>query len=411
MTGRERILKTLKHEEPDKVPVDCGATHSSGITAMAYNRLKDRLGIAEGCTVMADMVQQLCYPESWYLERFQVDVIDLASFFIDSAAWVDWTLHDGSAVRRPKWHTIEKRGDTWVVVHTDGEILAKMPASSFCFDQTFWPLRGQESADFEDLPRHMDKVVWKHLSDPLWRNAGREDFYEVLRDGARSCYEQTDRAVMVTFGGNLFEWGQFLYGIDEFLINLLDRRHDMERFLDRLTELHIRNLEPLLDAVAPYVQIIKMGDDLGTQTGPMLSPKLYRDLFFPRHKEIFGTVKRKTDLPVLLHSCGAIADLIPDLIEAGVDIINPVQIAARGMDPEHLKREYGKDLVFWGGGVDTQRVLPLGTPEEVRADVMKNAESLMDGGGFVFNPVHNILTEVPPENITAMYEEINSIRY
>jgi uroporphyrinogen decarboxylase len=150
-----------------------------------------------------------------------------------------------------------------------------------------------------------------------------------------------------------------------------------------------------------------MGDDLGMQTGPMISPQMYRELFFPRHRKLYQRIKEKSDMKVFLHSCGEISEFIPDLIEAGVDIINPVQTNTAGMEPARLKREFGRDIVFWGGGVDTQHVLPNGSPEEVRREVRRNAEIFMKDGGFVFSQVHNILAGVPAENIVSMYDAVN----
>ena len=216
---------------------------------------------------------------------------------------------------------------------------------------------------------------------------------------------------MMGFGGNLFENGQFLYRTDEFLVNLLIEPENMNKMLDKLLEMHLKTLEKVLDAVGDSVDVIMFGDDLGTQSAPMINPDLYREVFYPGHKKMFQMVKDRTDMKVFLHSCGSVKQFLPDLIDAGLDIINPVQTTAADMDPLELKKEFGKDLVFWGGGVDTQHLLPGGTPDEIRRDVRKNAEILMKDGGFVFSQIHNIVTGVPPENIVAMYEEANSIRY
>lgn len=280
-----------------------------------------------------------------------------------------------------------------------------MPSTSLYFDQTVWPLFGKHMEDFSDLPVHMDRVIWAYMRDPLANSARFPGYHRKLLSRAKRLSEESDRAVQFSFGGNLFEWGQFLYRSDEFFVNLLNHREEMERMLDRLTEIHLATLDPLLEILSPYVQVIKMGDDLGMQTGPLLSPKLYREVFFPRHRKIFQRVKERSDMFVLLHSCGGIAQFIPDLIEAGVDALNPVQTAAAGMDPARLKREFGRDIVFWGGGIDAQHVLPSAGPAEVRGEVRKNIDVLRKGGGFVFCPTHNITADVPPENIEAMFGE------
>ncbi|RLE13522.1 methyltransferase [Candidatus Aerophobetes bacterium] len=412
MTPRERVLTTINHKEPDKVPVDCGAMRSTGIMGVAYNKLKKYLGIKEGETKIYDMVQQLAIPEQWYLDRYQIDVIDLARSFADNPNdWVNWKLPDGSDAKVPAWLHIEKRNSSYVCVNEEGEVLAEMPSSSYYFDQKLWPLMGTHKKNFDDLEEILNHQMWAYMADPLWKNFGQPDFYERLREKAKKLYEETDYAIMIGFGGNLFETGQFLYRTDEFLVNLITERKEMEKMLDKLVEIYLSRLEPLLKAISPYVQIIQMGDDLGTQSGPMISPKLYREIFYPRHKKIYQYVKKNSNMYVFLHSCGAVSEFIPDLIEAGVDILNPVQISAEGMQPERLKREFGKDIVFWGGGVDTQHTLFRGTPKQVKDEVKRNTEIFMKDGGFVFNQVHNILAEVPPENIVAMYEAINEMQY
>jgi len=412
MTPRERVLASIKHKEPDKVPVDCGAMRSTGIMGVAYNKLKKYLNISKGETKIYDMVQQLAIPEQWYLDRFLIDAVDLARVFSNNPEdWVDWKLPDGSDSLIPAWLPIEKRGNSWVCINDEGIIIAEMPESSYYFDQKYWPLMGKHKDDFDDLEKDLGNQMWGFMTDPLWKNASDPDFYKKLREKSKKLYEETDYAIMFGFGGNLFETGQFLYRTDEFLMNLLTDKKEMEKMLDKLTEIYISRLEPLLEAINPYVQIIQMGDDLGMQTGPMLSPDLYKEIFYPRHKKIYQYVKDHSDLYVFLHSCGSVYEFIPQLIDAGVDILNPVQISAANMEPERLKSEFGNDIVFWGGGVDTQHTLYKGSPEDVKEETKRNTEIFMKNGGFIFNQVHNILAEIPPENIIAMYETVNSIKY
>ncbi len=412
MTPRERVLTAIRHKEPDKVPVDCGAMRSTGIMGVAYNRLKRYLNINKGETKIYDMVQQLAIPEQWYMDKFQIDAVDLARAFADNPKdWIKWKLPDGSDALVPAWLPIEKRGNSWVCVNEDGIVIAEMPESSFYFDQKYWPLMGKDKDNFEDLEKDMSSQMWGFMTDPLWKEASKPDFYKKLREKAKMLYETTDYAIMIGFGGNLFETGQFLYRTDEFLMNLITEKKKMEKLLDKMTEIYLSKLELLLEAIDPYVQIIQMGDDLGMQTGPMLSPELYKEMFYPRHKRIYQYIKEHSNLYVFLHSCGSVYDFIPYLIDAGVDILNPVQISAVKMEPERLKREFGKDIVFWGGGVDTQHTLFKKSPEEVREETKRNTEIFMKDGGFIFNQVHNILAEIPPENIVAMYDTVNSIKY
>ena len=223
----------------------------------------------------------------------------------------------------------------------------------------------------------------------------------------RRCATSTDRAIIGLFGGNLMEWGQFLFRMDNFLMLLAGEPARMHKFLDAMVEMHLENLRKFLSAVGPYIDIILFGDDLGMQSGPQVSPRMYRKFFYPRHKLLWQTAKQLADVKVMLHSCGGVAAYLPMFIDAGLDILQPVQTTAKDMDPAYLKREFGKDLCLWGGGCDTQFVLPRGTPEEVAADVRERVGILAPGGGFVFQQVHNIMADVPPENIVAMLDAVN----
>ena len=218
--------------------------------------------------------------------------------------------------------------------------------------------------------------------------------------------EKTDRAILGLFGGNLLEIGQFLYRNDNFFIGLASEPKETHDFLDRLVEIHLTHLEQFLGTVGEYIDIIVFGDDLGMQTGPQIAPEMYREFFKPRHKLLWHRAKEWADVKVMLHSCGGIRELIPDLIEAGLDAVNPVQISCSGVDPKELKAEFGKDLVFWGGGCDTRDVLPNGTPERVREHVREQIEILSPSGGFVFQQVHNILANIRPENVLTMFDAI-----
>ena len=412
MTSRERVRAALNHKEADKIPVDCGGMRSTVLLGATYNRLKRHLKKAGGETKIYDMVQQLALVEDWYLDMFQIDVIDLARGFAGTPEeWNDWALPDGSPAKVPAWLKIEKDGDSWFCVDDEGDRLAEMPKGSYFFDQKIWPLYGQVPDDFDNLPDTLKKIMWVHMTDPQAQHAGEADYYDQVGRMAKELYESTDYSIMAGFGGQFFELGGFIFRMDDFMTNLVINRPMIEKLLDRILELHMEKLEPYLKAVSPYADTIVMGDDLGTQTSPMISPKLYRELILPRARQLYRYVRENSDVKVFLHSCGAISEFLPDLIDAGVQVFNPVQTSAGGMDPEKLKREFGKDLVFWGGGIDTQRILPEATPVEVRKEVRKNCEVFMKDGGFVFCQIHNMLDTVPPENILAMYETVNDISY
>jgi uroporphyrinogen decarboxylase len=220
----------------------------------------------------------------------------------------------------------------------------------------------------------------------------------------------TNRAVIGLFGGNLLEIGQFLYRNDNFFLLMASDPDATDDFLERLTEYHLKNLEAFLGAVGPYIDVVLFGDDLGMQSGPQMSPAMYRRYFKQRHARMWGRAKELADVKVMLHCCGGVRELLPDLIEAGLDAINPVQISCRGMGADGLKRDFGDRMVFWGGGCDTQAILSRGTPEEIRAHVHAQLRTLAPHGGFVFQQVHNVMADVPPENIVAMFDAVRDFR-
>lgn len=415
MTKRERVLCAIQHREPDKVPIDLGAMRSTGITAVAYGNLKKYLGITAGKTYVYDVVQQLVQPELPILDYVEADVIDLGrAFLIEESDWKDFVLPDGSSAKIPSYANLEPDGlGGRLAKSEDGTVIGTMPQGAFYLSQSYFPLLdwdGRNLAILERLPELMSKVTWAAFPTAPWHRPLTKEHLADIRQRAKQLYETTDFAIMAAFGGNLLEWGQYLCRIDRFLADLIEDPKKVEALLDKLTEMHLENLEKFLDAIEGYVQIIQMGDDLGTQLAPQISPQMYRKFFMSRHKQIYERVRRRKGIHLFLHSCGSIADLLPDLIESGVEIINPVQTSARGMDPERLKREFGKDLTFWGGGCDTQRVLPHGSEDEIKEHVRRRVEIFAPGGGFVFTQIHNILPNVPPQNIVAMVEAAKTYR-
>ncbi len=410
MTSRERVLSAIAHREPDRVPVDLGATPSSGISAMAYGRLKAHLGMAGGRTRIYDVVQQLAQPEEGVLDRFGIDVLDVGRAFNDrDADWADVALPDGQAAQVPAWFRPERQPDgAWVARAADGVEIARMPAGGAFFDQTCFPWVDGYPEGLKGLDDAMGRVLWAALVHSPWDHAGEPGFWDDLRARALALRRASDRALMIVCGCNLFEWGTFLRRLDNFLMDLADpaAQADVERLLDALMERHLATLEKVCRAVGDVADVLRFGDDLGMDNGPLMAPDTYRRLFKPRHARLCDYVHRHSGMKTFLHSCGSLYRLLPDLVEAGYDVINPVQTACRDMEPERLKREFGKAITFWGGGCDTRRVLNRGTPHEVRDHVRHRIETLAPGGGFVFNTVHNILPEVPPENIVAMFDAV-----
>lgn len=394
MTSRERVIAALAHRQPDRVPVDLGASESSGIMGIAYNRLKRHLGL-HGRTQIYDLSQMIAKVEEPVLELIGADALPL---LIEPRCWKRWVLQDGSPCEIPAGVDITPYQGGWAIIRDDGTPAAICPAGGYYFDPVNPPLAAASTpAEIDAGMEHILGFDWPDYLD---------ESYDDLATKARCLHEETDYAIVANLWVHLFSAGQILRGFENFMVDLAGNKPLAHHLMGRLVEGYAERVERYLTAVGPYVDLIQVNDDLGTQTGPQLSPALYREMVKPYHARLWGQIKQLSGKPLLLHSCGSIYALLPDLIEIGVDAINPVQVSAANMDGALLKREFGRDLAFWGGGCDTQRVLGRGTPEEVRAEVQRRVEQFADGGGFVFCQVHNIQHDVPPENIMAMYEAL-----
>ncbi len=402
MTSRERILTVYNHRDPDRVAVDLSSHPSSGIAAIAYAKLRKYLGLPAKTLRVYDPIQQLALVDGDLLEKFGVDIIDLGrGFALDEKSWADWVLPDGTPCKMPAWALPEKVDERWVLRSKSGREIAHMPKGALYFDQIYYPFADENGP--KTIPEAMQESMWHAVGCPPgpWVDAAQ------LREGAQRLRQSTDRAILGGFGGNLLETGQFLYRNDNFYMLLAAEPEKAHQFLDDLVEIHLKNLERFLGAVGEFIDIVRFGDDLGMQNGPQISPKMYREFFKPRHKLMWARAKELANVKVMLHCCGGVRELLPDLIDAGLDAINPVQISCARMDAKELKAEFGKDMVFCGGGCDTQTILPYGTPDEVRRHVSEQLRILSPGGGFIFSQVHNILAHVPPENVVAMYETVH----
>ena len=395
-------MAALDHRETDRVPIDFSGHRSSGIAAIAYPKLREYLGLPPKPVRVCDVIQQLAVVDEDVLDRFGVDTVELGrGFALDDESWSPWTLPDGTPCFVPAWTPIERDDNRWVIRSQSGRVLAHMPDGALYFEQTYFPFL--EGDDLDAISDVLGESMWTAIASP----PGPVDA-ERLSEGARELKARTDRAIIGLFGGNLFEVGQFLYRNDVFMLLLAGEPARAHKFLDRLMEIHLSNLERFLKAVGEHIDIILFGDDLGMQTGPMMSPAMYCELFKPRHKLLWSRAKELADVKIMLHCCGGVRELLPHLIEAGVDAINPVQISCSGMDAAELKAQFGKDITFWGGGCDTREILPNGTPEQVAEHTRRQIEILSPGGGFVFQQVHNILANVSAENVTAMFDAVNS---
>jgi uroporphyrinogen decarboxylase len=403
MTSRERVRTAFQHRQPDRVPIDLSGHRSSGIAAIAYAKLRKHLGLSPKPVRVYDPVQQLAIVDPEVLDLFGVDTLELGrGFALDDPSWADWVLPDGTPCQMPAWTVPERVNNEWVLHSASGEVLARMPDGALYFEQSYFPF--MEEGGPRTITAAMDECMWTAVHSPPGPLPAGAAGQRQLAEGARALRAGTDRAIVGLFGGNLFEMGQFFYRNDNFLMLLAAEPAQAHRFLDGLTEVHLANLERYLGAVGASIDVINFGDDLGMQTGPFISRKMYREFFKPRHTIMWNRAKQLADVKVMLHSCGGIRELLPDLIEAGLDAVNPVQTSCQGMDPAGLKSEFGRDIVFWGGGCDTQTVLPFDTPEEVKRHVRERVRIMAPGGGFVFQQVHNIMANVPPENVVAMFE-------
>jgi uroporphyrinogen decarboxylase len=371
--------------------------------------LKNHLGLSGGQVRVYDVIQQLAEPEEEILDLFNVDVIDLGrAFNTNPHEWSPTTLPNGSPAHYPHWFKPVCRVDgSCLAFGADGTMVGKMPAGGTFFDQTTFPYLDGYPDDFRQLPAAMNQVIWSALVHSPWDHAHEPDFWHRLRKETLHMRQTTDRAIMIVCGCNLFEWGTFLRRIDQFLMDIYCEPASVERLLDALMAIHLDTLEKVCAAVGDIADIIRFGDDLGMDSGGFFAPEYYRRLFKPRHRQLCEFVKSHSSMKTFLHSCGSIYDIMPDLIDAGYDVINPVQTQCRNMEPERLKREFGRDITFWGGGSDTRHILNRGSAAEVKDDVRRRLDILAPGGGYVFNPIHNILPDVPPENIIAMFEAVN----
>ncbi len=370
-TSRDRVRAALDHREPDRIPFDLGGTRVTGIHARAYERLRPALGLEPRPARISDLTQQLAEVEPDVLDALGADV-RLVSPRAAAGYRPEITERDGYHVYTDEWG-----------------VGRRMPIDGGMYYDAFAPpLYGDI-----DLAA-VDAYAWPDAADPA-RYAG-------MGEEARR-YAAEGRAVAVgAICGGLTEGLFKLRGFEEGYMDLASDPALARRVMDRILEVKLAHWERALPEIGDHVDIVVEADDLGGQDRTLFSPRTYRDLVKPLHRELFDYLHARTDAKVFFHTCGAVRDLIPDLVEIGVDILNPVQVSAANMDTGELKREFGRDLVFWGGGVDTQRVLGSGTPEDVRAEVLHRVEDLRGDGGFVFATVHNIQPNVPAENILAM---------
>ena len=374
--------------------MDLGGTMDSTIMAVPYRALREHLGLGAGRIRVADVYQHTALVEEDVRQALGLDVMFVSD---EPNEWRRGSLPDGSPAEFPARFLPQLQDDgSQVTFDAAGNVVLKMPRGGHYFDPVYSPLAGATSV--RDIEKHVAAI------ESYDRPSHLDMSYEELAKKARTLRENTDYLLVGFFGGHIFQASQSLRGWETFLMDLLVDQKFAEALMDQLAEANVRRFERYAGTVGPYVDVVQFEDDLGMQDRPILRPELYRRVVRPYHEKLFRFAKSQCDAYLLLHTDGAVAPFIPDFIEMGVDILNPVQVSAAGMDTKTLKREFGRDITFWGGGCDSQAVLPFGTPDEVADEVKRRIDDLAPGGGFVFSPVHNVQTGVPPENVVAMFE-------
>jgi len=373
MTPRERVQRAIRHEAPDRVPIDLGG-FQTGIHRRAYEDLLAYLGISDDVRIL-DPVQQLAIPCEEVLERLHVDTRYLVAH--------------GPQGFEATIERVERGGKHWQDLRDEWGVVWSMPEDQGLYmDITHHPLAEATVADLESYP-------FPDGGDPT-RFTGLREAALALRD--------TPYAICTGIGGVVYEICWYMRGLERWFLDMVENPAFCQALLDRTLAYWLDYYTGFLGEVGDLVDVVMIGDDLTGQDGPLFSPRFYRKVVKPRQARLVRHIKSLTEAKVWYHTCGACVEYIPDLIENGVDILNPVQISAWGMAPERLKHEYGERIVFWGGGIDSQHVLPVASPEEVGEHVRRNVRAFMPGGGYVFNNVHNIQAGVPPENVVALFD-------
>ncbi|MCL4465848.1 MAG: uroporphyrinogen decarboxylase family protein [Chloroflexi bacterium] len=370
MRHRERLLAALQHREPDRVPLDLGAALACSINVQTYDGLKKRLGLATP-TLALHRLGQVAVVEEAVLQRFDVDARGIRPGGIGAGTPAAW--HEAWQGERDEW------GVVW-----------NKPANGHAYDVDS-PFRA-EVVSAADLARHR----WPDPDDPA-RLVG-------LRERALCLRDESDYGVVLSLSLYPYDQCHMLRGYTNWLMDLAADPRFAAALLDAVTEAMVAMVDHVLAEVGDLVDVVCWGDDISNQNGPMIAPHTYRQIVRPRHERMMAAFKRGTAAKVFFHTDGSVAWAIDDLIDIGVDILNPVQVAAAGMDTAILKRRFGDRVSFWGAGCDSQGVLPFGTPEQVREEVRRRLSDLAPGGGFVFAPIHHIEAEVPPDNVVAMYD-------
>jgi hypothetical protein len=417
LTSRERVNHALNHQEADRVPTDLGASAVTGMQVDTVYKLRQALGLDAPDTPVkvVEPYQMLGEIKPDLLETLGIDVVGLGKratmFGFKNEGWKPWTTFAGTPVLVPEGFNTEpdENGDILLYPEGDKSVPAsgRMPKGGFYFDSI------PRQLPLDDNNLKLEDNVEEFTAIP-------DDELAYLGSEAERLWTETDKAVVANFGGTAFgdialvpgPWLKHpkgIRGVEEWYVSTATRRDFVYKIFERQCEIGIKNLERIYQVVGERVTAAFVsGADFGQQNGPFISPKAYRDLFKPFNKAVNDWIHKHTTWKTFVHSCGSVRALLPDFIDAGFDILNPVQCSAARMAPEELKQEFGDRLTFWGGGVDTQKTLPFGSAEDVRSEVSSRLKIFGKGGGYVFNPIHNIQARVPIENVLAMYMTVRN---
>jgi uroporphyrinogen decarboxylase len=366
MNSRDRVIRTLNHQEPDRIPIDIGSPVTS-IHIDAYNNLREFLGLKMNKVKIIDHVQQVVAPEDDILQRFHSDTRHIF-------------LKPAKSLKKIDNFTYE---DEWGIRTTK-------PLNSHYYDMVQFPIANVDCNELDHYP-------WPDARDPKR--------FEGLKDKAKKLYEDTPYAIVLNgFSETFFGLPSWLRGHEQFYMDFYLNPKFVNKLLDKALDYAKTLAEISLDLVGEYIQVVRVADDLGMQKGLLISPETYRKYIKPRQKEFYSLIKQKSNAKIMMHSCGSVYEIIPDLIEIGVDALNPIQVSAMNMDSLKLKKEFGDKLSFWGGGCDSQNILPHKSPAEIEKEVKKRINDFAPNGGFVFAPIHNIQYDVPPKNIVTLYD-------
>jgi hypothetical protein len=419
MNSRQRVKAALEHQEPDHVPLDLGASPVTGMHVSSVYLLRQALGLDEPGTPVkvTEPYQMLGEIAPDLTDALGIDVVGLGGtrtlFGFENKDWKRWTLFDGTPVLVPQAFNTEPEENGDVLMYPEGDASAppsgRMPKGGFYFDT----IVRQEPIDDDNLKVEDNLEEFGPIADEELQHFATE---------ADLLSRETDKAILANFGGTAFgdialvpaPWMKHPKGIrdiEEWYVSTAARFDYVYEVFDRQCEIAVANLERIHDVVGDKVTAAFItGTDFGTQGGPFISCQSYRKLYQPFHRRINDWVHEHTSWRTFIHSCGSVVDLLPDIVDAGFDILNPVQCSAAGMDPQTLKDRFGDKLTFWGGGVDTQKTLPFGTPDEVRSEVTERIKIFGRSGGFVFNTVHNVQARTPQENLVALYQAVRETR-